>query len=122
MIAPARRLWPLAAWIVFVLLLSLLPLPLKHSLKTHGRYHNAAHFFAFLITVLLVCWNRGSNAWVVASCVCAMALGLLIEGAQTVVYHNHFEWDDLLVDSAGAIMGGIVFLAYRGEAEPRGSK
>jgi VanZ family protein len=108
----ARRVWPLATWIVLVLLISLLPLPFKNFLKTHGRFHNGAHFFAFLITVLLVCWGR-SNAWIVASCAGAICLAFLIEGAQTAFYHNDFEWGDILVDSLGAVAGGMIYYAYR---------
>jgi VanZ family protein len=118
----ARRAWPLAAWIFFVLLVSLLPLPLKQSLQTHGRFHNAAHFFAFLITVLLICWNKRSNAWVAAACAGAMVIAFFIEGAQTALYHNLFEWDDVLVDSLGTVTGGAFFLAYRANAQSRGKK
>lgn len=116
---PGRRAWPLAAWILFVLLVSLLPLPLKHSLQTHGRYHNSAHFVAFLITVLLICWNKRSNAWVAAACAGTIVMAFSIEGAQTAIYHNLFEWDDVLIDSLGAVMGGAFLLAYRPAPVPR---
>jgi VanZ family protein len=118
----ARRAWPLAAWVFFVLLVSLLPLPLKQSLQTHGRFHNTAHFLAFLITVLLVCWNKGSNAGVAVACTGAIVVAFFTEGAQTAIYHNLFEWDDVLVDSLGAITGGVFFLAYRVDAQSRGKK
>lgn len=114
----ARHIWLLAAWILLVLLVSLLPLPLKHFLKTHGRFHNGAHFFAFLLTVLLLCWGR-SNAWMVASCAGAIGLAFLIEGAQTAFYHNNFEWRDILIDSLGAVVGGVLYLTYREEPDKR---
>lgn len=114
----ARHVWPIAAWIVCVLLISLLPLPLKDSLKTHGRFHNSAHFCAFLITVLLVCRGR-SNAWIAASVAGAIGLAFFIEGAQTAIYHNDFEWSDVLIDSLGAAAGGLLLLAYRAEANKR---
>jgi len=119
---PARRAWPLAGWILCVLLVSLLPMPFKRFLETHGRYHNSAHFLAFLITVLMVCWNRGSNAWVGATCAGAILLAFFIEGAQTAIYHNVFEWKDVLVDSLGAVIGGGFLLAYRPEVQSRGKK
>jgi VanZ family protein len=106
----ARRVWPPAAWIACVLLISLLPLPLKDFLKTHGRFHNGAHFCAFLITVLVVCWGR-SKTWITGSCAGAIGFAFLIEGAQTAIYHNDFEWRDILIDSLGAVAGGVLFLA-----------
>jgi len=105
-----RRLRMVAVWILVVLLVSLLPLPLKHFLKTHGRFHNGAHFCAFLITVLVVCWGR-SNTWIARSCAGAIAFAFLIEGAQTAIYHNDFEWRDILIDSLGAVAGGVLFFA-----------
>jgi hypothetical protein len=42
-----------------------------------------------------------------------------IEGAQTAIYHNLFEWDDVLIDSLGAVMGGAFLLAYRPAPVPR---
>ena len=106
----ARRVWPLAAWIACVLLISLLPLPLKDFLKTHGRFHNGAHFCAFLIMALLVC-RGGSKARIAPSCVSVIGLAFLIEGAQTAFYHNDFEWSDILIDSLGAVTGGVLFFA-----------
>jgi VanZ family protein len=114
----ARDVWPIAAWITCVLLISLLPLPLKDSLKTHGRFHNGAHFCAFLITVLLVCRGR-SNASITASVAGAIGLAFFIEGAQTAIYHNDFEWSDVLIDSLGAAAGGLLLLAYRAEVNRR---
>jgi VanZ family protein len=117
-----RHVWPLAAWIFLVLLVSLLPLPFKQSLETHGRFHNTAHFLAFLITVLLFCRNKWRYTRVAVACAGATVMAFLIEGAQTAIYHNLFEWDDVLIDSLGALIGGALFVAYRASAQSRGKK
>jgi VanZ family protein len=119
---PAQRAWPLAGWILFVLLVSLLPMPFKRFLETHGRFHNSAHFLAFLVTVLLGCFNKGSNAWVAAACAGTIVMAFVIEGAQTAIYHNLFEWKDVLVDSLGAVVGAALLLAYRADDQSRGKK
>jgi hypothetical protein len=49
-------------------------------------------------------------------------MAFLIEGAQTAIYHNLFEWKDVLVDSLGAVIGGGLLLAYRPEVQSRGKK
>lgn len=118
----ARRVWPLAAWIFLLLLVSLLPLPFKQSLETHGRFHNIAHFLAFLITVFLFCRNKSSYTRVAVACAGAIVIAFLIEGAQTAIYRNLFEWDDVLIDSLGAVIGGALLLAYRAAAQFRGKK
>lgn len=118
----ARRVWPLAAWIVLVLLVSLLPLPFKQLLETHGRFHNTAHFLAFLITVLVFCRKRWSNASITGACAGAIIMAFLTEGAQTAIYHNLFEWDDVLIDSLGAIIGGALLLATAPTPSPAGRK
>jgi len=119
---PARRVWPLAAWIFLLLLVSLLPLPFKQSLETHGRFHYIAHFLAFLMTVFVLCRKKWSNRRIAVACAGAMVMAFLIEGAQTAIYKNLFEWDDVLIDSLGAIIGGALLLAYRAAAQSRGKK
>jgi hypothetical protein len=119
---PAQRVWPLAGWILLILLVSLLPMPFKRFLETHGRFHNTGHFLAFLITVWVVCWNKGSNAWVAVACAGAIGMAFLIEGAQTAIYHNPFEWKDVLIDSLGTVVGGGLLLAYRADDQSRGKK
>jgi glycopeptide antibiotics resistance protein len=118
----AQRAWPPVGWILVVLLVSLLPMPFKHFFETHGRFHNIGHFLAFLITILMLCWNKGSTVWVAAACAGAIGMAFFIEGAQTAMYENPFEWKDVLVDSLGAVVGAGFFLAYRADDQSRGKK
>ena len=119
--ASARYFWLLAAWIFFVVLLSMLPLPVKNSLRTHGRFHYFAHFASFLVTVCVAGWRKNNFVWIATSCLGAIGLGLFVECTQTAVYGNDFEWDDVTVDSLGAMTGAAI-LAYRGLPKLRGKK
>ena len=49
-------------------------------------------------------------------------MAFFIEGAQTAIYHNLFEWKDVLIDSLGVVVGGGLLLAYRPETQSRGKK
>ena len=121
MSATGRYFWLLGAWIFFVIVLSLLPLPMKSSLRTHGRFHHSAHFVSFLITACVIGWHKRTPAWIALGCLAAIALGLSLEIAQVIVYGNFFEWDDLAVDSLGALAGAAL-LSYRARIQSRGKK
>jgi hypothetical protein len=59
---------------------------------------------------------------VAAACAGTIVMAFLIEGAQTAIYHNLFEWNDVLVDSLGTVVGAALLLAYRAGDQSRGKK
>ena len=105
-----RLLIPL--WFAFLTAISLMPLGFKNALGTTGQYHAWGHFFVFLLTAVLVSWNSKSLALRIVSGAFALAFGILLEGLERVVYHNTFEWKDVLMDGLGVLAGLLLVNAF----------
>ena len=95
-------------WLLFVITVSLMPFPMKMQLGTMGRLHAAGHYFAFLVTVFLLCKELKDLPGRVAGCAAAAALAILLEALETVMYRNRFEWRDVATDFAGVVTGIIL--------------
>ena len=101
----------LLLWLLAILLLSLLPLRFKLFLGTTGALHSWGHYTVFFITSLLAI--RGVEPrrnQIVRACLVA-AFGLLLELSEVLIYHNSFEWHDLLVDALG-VLTGLLLLQF----------
>ncbi len=107
-------------WLLFVITISLMPFPLKVQLGTIGRLHAAGHFFAFLVTVFLLCKELKGFSGRVAGCLSVFALAVTLEILEMVFYRNHFEWRDVAIDASGMVTGIIlVTLVLLSEHTPR---
>ncbi len=99
----------LVLWIVAVVVLSLMPLKFKLLLGTTGPWHSWGHYFAFLITILIAASHirqRTRQLWIGAL---TFLFASVMEGSEVIVYHNAFEWHDVLIDGLG-ILTGLVLL------------
>ena len=105
-----------AIFVVLILVLSLWPSSaLRPLLEMPGFHTGGAHFLGYAALAWLV-----SHGWPlqplgrmwVAVCV----LGLLVELAQIPVPGRGFQWSDVLVNAAGALLGASVALATRRKA------
>ena len=96
-------------WLAFVTALSLGPEFMKYKiLQTQGRMHNPGHLVVFMITALLLCWNAGSASSRILRALAAILVGVTLEWFEAVIYHNPYEWKDLMVDCVGIAAGFII--------------
>ncbi len=70
--------------------------------------HNPGHLIIFMITALLMCWNAGSVSNRVLRAFGAILVGVTLEWLEAIMYHNPYEWKDVLVDCAGIAAGFII--------------
>jgi hypothetical protein len=107
-----------ALWLAFVVFLSFAPVPVKDTFFTRGVAHTSGHFIAFLSAALLLATAEIAPRAVV--CGTTIALALLLEVLQVAIYHNHFEYRDLLIDAAGATFGCLTARVLKSRAGRRG--
>lgn len=104
-------------WLIALATISLAPIKLKFELHTLGRMHYLGHWLIFLITAMLFCWGASGTVVKLRRCLGAVCLGILLEWLERVIYHNAYEWKDVLTDSAGVLaalvlMLGVSLLGY----------
>jgi VanZ like family len=97
--------WLSFACLLLVTTLSLVPLGVKSRLGTKGFLHAFDHLLAFSVTALILCWDSKGFVSVVRTCVAVVAFGCTLELLQFLIYHNPFEWDDVLLDLLGVLLG-----------------
>jgi hypothetical protein len=94
------------AWLSFLVFLSFAPEAVRMQLATTGKLHTVVHLLAFFITAVLAA--SAKVATLSSVCLSTTIAGILLEALQTVIYHNVFEYSDVLADAAGSIFGCIV--------------
>jgi hypothetical protein len=100
-----RKRWLPLACVLLVTTLSLVPLDIKSRLGTKGFFHAIDHLAAFSVTTLILCWDSRRIVSIVRICVLVFAFGCTLELLQFFIYHNPFEWDDVLLDLVGVLFG-----------------
>lgn len=109
----------LAVWLLLITAVSLAPLRAKTALGTVGFWHNPMHFAVFLLTGVLALFGaqslyaRGFRTFML------VAFCATIELLEAVIYRNHIEWRDILIDSLGLFSGWLLVMLVRGPATPR---
>lgn len=98
------------AWVLLVIALSLIPLPWKNAIGTTGAFHQAGHLLAFLILALLLCRSAVTLSAKLVRCLGAVLLGIVLETAEHLLYHDRLEWEDVLVDVIGVVLGFLCAL------------
>ena len=92
-------------WATSVAAVSLMPWRFKVLLGTAGMFHSWAHLLVFAITAMLVCRKNAALPSQVLRTVAALLFAVAIEYLQHVLYGNAFEWHDVIVDTAGILIG-----------------
>lgn len=92
-------------WLLFVTALSVAPFAVKYEFGTKGHFHDFGHFSIFVITVALFCWGEKGITPKFLRFLAACGFGILLEALEMAIYHNRFEWHDIAVDVAGAVIG-----------------
>lgn len=111
----ALRKYPVgAAYLALLALLALLPQPWKGRLATHGYVHDGAHVLAFTAAFLLQTWRRKSRANASRIGLLLLLFGALLEGLQTRVYGNSFEYRDVIADATGIALGFLMRSMWEG--------
>jgi hypothetical protein len=95
-------------WLVLVTMISLAPFDVKYELGANGRFHDSGHFFIFFVTIILVCWTAGNVSSKLLRFLGVCCVAILQEALETVIYHNRFEWRDVLIDTFGAAIALVV--------------
>jgi len=86
--------WLIALWAIFLVIFSLQPLRL--SAARGGTWtHLILHTLAFGLPAFVLVRLRVSKR---ALLICSIGLALCIEAAQSIIYRNPFEWQDLGAD------------------------
>ena len=100
-------------WSCLVLVASIIPLKFRHDYALHSRLHQASHVAAFVATIVVffVCAKTRKSrltyfGWTIL-------LAVATEWLETLVYHNPFEWADLVLDLAGAVIGLLLMVGSR---------
>ncbi len=95
-------------WAGFVAVISLMPQAFKMRLGTSGIFHGWAHLVVFAVTAILVCRKDAPLTSQVWRALAVIAFAAVIEYLQHAFYGNSFEWRDMTIDAAGALLG-LVF-------------
>ena len=98
-------------WVLLIIVLSLIPLPWKNVIGTTGAFHRVGHLLAFVILALLLCRITSTTAARLIRCAGAVLLGILLETAEHLIYRDRLEWDDVLVDAVGVVLGFLCAFA-----------
>jgi hypothetical protein len=93
-----------------IVVLSLLPNGDKSALHTKGRLHSPAHVLLFGLVAYAAGRISQSARTRIVVFVGVVFFGLGIEVAEHLTYHAALEWKDVLVDSAGVLVGTVIAL------------
>ena len=112
-----KALFPAFAWLVAITVLSATPAPSlpEFKLVSADKFEHAAAY-GLLAWLILYGWKKsgaggvtglGSSALVFTF---AAGYGVLMEFMQLTFFPNrHFEYDDMLANAAGALLGVLLF-------------
>lgn len=100
--------WIVCIWLATITALSLAPFEVKVQLGTMGRFHDLGHFSIFLLTAILLSWTGQGPKSKLVRCVGVCWIAAFLEALETAVYHNRFEWHDVIIDAFGAAIGFAV--------------
>ena len=95
----------ICVWIALLTALSLAPFAVKAELGTMGALHDIGHLSVFAATAVLLCWTATRLPQKLVRYLAVGALALTLEWLEAAVYHNPFEWRDVLIDVLGAAIG-----------------
>lgn len=91
-----------------IALFSFLPSHEKGMLHTRGRFHSWGHLVVFVAISYVVARTSRSLTGRILLFLCSLVLGFTIEAGERLIYKNHMEWKDVLIDAAGAIVGTLL--------------
>jgi hypothetical protein len=102
-----------AACIAFlaIVVLSMLPIGDKSALHTRGRFHSLGHFLIFGLFAYAAGRTSRSVQTRIFLFVSVVLFGFGVELAEHLTYLAALEWKDVLVDSAGVIVGTLIAFA-----------
>jgi hypothetical protein len=98
-------------WLAMLLAASLAPDSLKQQLGTKGPGHLAAHFLAFALTGIILCWNSLNLVSRLSRAIIGCGVALLLEILEALFYRNAVEWRDVAAGCLGVAFGFAVTTA-----------
>lgn len=103
----------MAAWLMLLAAISIAPWNVKHHfVRAHGPRHFAGHFAVFLITAFLLAAGSGTLHSRLLRCCGAIAVAFVVEAIEAVYFRFPLEWQDVCIDSAGAIAGLMLLISW----------
>jgi VanZ family protein len=104
--APAWRHWAFVGYVVFMLLLFLLPAPGSVNTPTHSD--KVVHFAVFLGFAVLFRLDRTSRP--APALLASVTFAIVIEMLQALLPYRDADWSDLVAGGAGGIVGPFLVL------------
>lgn len=106
-----RCLWPIL-WSCLIIIGSVVPFKFRHD-GLQNEFHRASHIIAFLTTVVIFfgCARTAKSRFAYFGL--AIFLALATELLEMMVYHSVFEWEDVMFDLAGVVIGLLLVAAGR---------
>jgi multidrug transporter EmrE-like cation transporter len=92
-------------WSCLIGLASVLPIKFTHRGDFRGHLHDAVHILAFCVTIAIFSVCAKTMKVKAAYLIWTLFLAVLSEWSETVVFHSHFEWADVILDLAGVVLG-----------------
>jgi len=99
------------AWILLLIVGSLQPVRPRPVLVSVVSLHRLIHWLAFSGASLLLLYLCRTRAQEIRSVLSVFFLGLFLEYAQHLIYHNPIEWWDVR-DDAFAILAALVIYRF----------
>ena len=93
-----RRIRWTVLYFLVIALLSLAPFRVKKFLETRGFLHYIGHFGAFVVCGVLVLADTAAPRARLLRLAVVLTFCAALEALEAVLYHNPFEWKDLIVD------------------------
>jgi hypothetical protein len=103
-IGPARTVWMLLVWAIWLGTLSFLPSGMKGQLGTRGALHFPVHFLVFAVpTFIVLLLNKGLSQRLLG-CGAVFCYALAIEAGQSMYYNAPVEWNDVGIDTLAVVL------------------
>ena len=101
-------------WSCLIGLASIVPIKFMHGGDFGGDLHDAVHILGFCVTIAIFSVCAKTMKLKAAYLIWTLLLAVLSEWSETVVFHSHFEWADVVLDLTGVVLGLLLMaLAIR---------
>ena len=94
-------------FIAAVMFLSFLPEDDKVVLHTKGRFHSLGHSLIFGLAAYLASRTSRTRGGRFLMFLASLAFGLVVEAGEGIIFHGSLEWNDVVADSIGVVLGTV---------------
>jgi hypothetical protein len=91
--------------------ISLAPFSVKRALGTNSAFHNMGHVLVFAASASFVIYGCAKPSARAVRLAFVLLFAVATEFLEKTLYHNLFEWSDLVLDSVGIAFSPLIVYA-----------